>query len=120
DDGHQVTASNPDDGLVFAVGLEDTAIGVPLRHGGQRLDEYELTGHLRQWREDLARARDTGASAIRYGLPWYRVNPAPGVFDWTWADAAIGHLAGEAGMRIILDLIHYGTPTWLAGAFADP
>ncbi len=115
-----MTASNSDDGLVFAVGLEDTAIGVPLRYGGQRLDEYELTGHLRQWREDLARARDTGASAIRYGLPWYRVNPAPGVFDWTWADAAIGHLAGEAGMRIILDLIHYGTPTWLAGAFADP
>jgi beta-glucosidase/6-phospho-beta-glucosidase/beta-galactosidase len=113
-------ASNAGDGLIFAVGLEDTAIGVPLRHGGQRLDEYELTGHRQQWRADLALARDTGASAIRYGLPWYQVNPAPGVFDWTWADEVIGHLAGEAGMRIILDLIHYGTPAWLAGVFADP
>jgi beta-glucosidase len=106
--------------LIYAVGLEDTAIGVPLRHSGQRLDEYELTGHLEQWREDLARAQATGASAIRYGLPWYRVNPAPGVFDWEWADAVIGHLSADAGMRIILDLVHYGTPAWLEDAFADP
>jgi beta-glucosidase/6-phospho-beta-glucosidase/beta-galactosidase len=109
-----------DDALIFAVGIEDTAIEAPLRHGGQRLDEYELTGHLEQWREDLARAGATGASAIRYGLPWHRVNPAPGVFDWEWADQVIGHLAGDAGLRIILDLVHYGTPAWLAGSFADP
>jgi beta-glucosidase len=109
-----------DDALVFAVGIEDTAIEAPLRHGGQRLDEYELTGHLEQWREDLARASATGARAIRYGLPWHRVNPAPGVFDWEWADQVIGHLAGEAGLRVILDLVHYGTPAWLAGSFADP
>jgi beta-glucosidase/6-phospho-beta-glucosidase/beta-galactosidase len=106
--------------FVFAVGLEDTAIGVPLRGSGRLLDEYELTGHLEQWRQDLARARSTGASAIRYGLPWYRVNPRPGVFDWTWADEVIGHLAGETGLDVILDLVHYGTPGWLAGAFADP
>jgi beta-glucosidase/6-phospho-beta-glucosidase/beta-galactosidase len=113
-------AGHHDGALIWAVGLEDTAIGVPLRHSGQRLDEYELTGHLEQWREDLNRARATGASAIRYGLPWYRVNPAPGVFDWEWADAVIGHLAGDAGLRIILDLVHYGTPAWLERSFADP
>lgn len=109
-----------DDALIFAVGIEDTAIEVPLHRGGQRLDEYELTGHLQQWREDLARAGATGATAIRYGLPWHRVNPAPGVFDWEWADEVIGHLAGDAGLRVILDLVHYGTPAWLADSFADP
>jgi beta-glucosidase len=109
-----------DDPLIFAVGIEDTAIEVPLRLGGQRLDEYELTGHLQQWPEDLARATATGASEIRYGLPWHRVNPAPGVFDWAWADEVIGHLANEAGLRVILDLVHYGTPAWLANSFADP
>jgi beta-glucosidase/6-phospho-beta-glucosidase/beta-galactosidase len=111
---------NGDGALIFAVGIEDTAIEAPLRHGGQRLDEYELTGHLQQWREDLARAGATGASAIRYGLPWHRVNPAPGVFDWEWADAVISHLAGDVALRIILDLVHYGTPAWLEGSFADP
>ena len=112
--------SDGDGAFIFAVGIEDTAIEVPLRHGGRRLDEYELTGHLAQWREDLARAGHTGATAIRYGLPWHRVNPAPGVFDWAWADEVIGCLAGEAGLRVILDLVHYGTPAWLAGSFADP
>jgi beta-glucosidase/6-phospho-beta-glucosidase/beta-galactosidase len=114
-------SARPDDdsALIFAVGIEDTAIEVPLRHGGRRLDEYELTGHLEQWREDLARAGHTGATAIRYGLPWHRVNPAPGVFDWEWADEVIGHLARDAGLRVILDLVHYGTPAWLAGSFAD-
>jgi beta-glucosidase len=115
--------SAPHDGqdpLIFAVGIEDTAIEAPLRPGGQRLDEYELTGHLQQWREDLARAGATGASAIRYGLPWHRVNPAPGVFDWEWADAVISHLADDVALRIILDLVHYGTPAWLQGSFADP
>jgi beta-glucosidase/6-phospho-beta-glucosidase/beta-galactosidase len=115
-------SARPDgnDALIFAVGIEDTAIEVPLRGSGQRLDEYELTGHLTQWREDLARAGHTGATAIRYGLPWHRVNPAPGVFDWAWADEVIGYLANEAGLRVILDLVHYGTPAWLAGSFADP
>ena len=51
------------DELVFAVGVEDTAIGEKLRGGGVALDEYELTGHRQQWREDLLRAGDTGATA---------------------------------------------------------
>jgi beta-glucosidase len=116
-----VSARNDGDGeLIFAVGIEDTAIEQPLRHGGRRLDEYVLTGHLEQWRADLARAANTGASTIRYGLPWHRVNPAPGEFDWEWADQVIDYLAGDAGLRIILDLVHYGTPAWLADSFADP
>ena len=105
--------------LVFAVGFEDTAIGRHPRGGDSVLDEYELTGHLRQWREDLDRAAATGASALRYGFPWYRINPAPGVFDWSWTDQVIDYLTRTLGLTVILDLVHYGTPTWLSGSFTD-
>ncbi len=108
------------DRLIFAVGLEDTAIGSSLRGGGLPLDEYELTGHTEQWEEDLARVEETGASALRYGFPWYRVNPAPGVFDWSWTDQVVSYLAQRKDLKVILDLVHYGTPTWLQGSFADP
>jgi beta-glucosidase/6-phospho-beta-glucosidase/beta-galactosidase len=108
------------DELVFAVGVEDTAIGEELRGGGVALDEYELTGHSQQWREDLLRVADTGASALRYGFPWYRVNPKPGVFDWSWADEVVEFLVERVKVRVILDLVHYGTPTWLGGSFVDP
>lgn len=106
--------------LVFAVGIEDTAIGSPLRGGGVALDEYELTGHNQQWRQDLLRAANTGATALRYGFPWHRVNPQPGVFDWSWTDEVVTHLVDELKVRVILDLVHYGTPTWLEGSFVDP
>jgi beta-glucosidase len=106
--------------LVFAVGIEDTAIGSPLRGGGVALDEYELTGHSQQWREDLLRAANTGATVLRYGFPWYSVNPQPGVFDWSWADEVVAYLVDDVKMRVILDLVHYGTPAWLDGSFVDP
>jgi beta-glucosidase/6-phospho-beta-glucosidase/beta-galactosidase len=108
------------DELVLAVGVEDTAIGEPLRGGGVALDEYDLTGHSQQWREDLLRARDTGASALRYGFPWYRVNPKPGAFDWSWADEVVEFLVESVKVKVILDLVHYGTPTWLRGSFVGP
>ena len=108
------------DRLVFAVGLEDTAIGSPVRGGGVPLDEYELTGHTQQWQQDVARVEATGASALRYGFPWYRVNPAPGVFDWSWTDQVVADLARRKDLKVILDLVHYGTPTWLHGSFVDP
>lgn len=108
------------DDLVFAVGIEDTFI--PQTDPGRnlrKLDEYELTGHYDHWREDVARAAGTGATAIRYGLPWYRVNPAPGRFDWSWTDAVIDELL-SVGLEPIVDLMHYGCPTWLEGEFSHP
>lgn len=71
------------------------------------------------WHRDLALAREAGATAIRYGFPWYRVNPAPGRFVWDWADQVVDRLE-ELGLEVILDLVHYGTPLWLEGAFLNP
>ncbi|MFN8520579.1 MAG: family 1 glycosylhydrolase [Chloroflexota bacterium] len=111
------TSSEP---FQWLVGIEDTAIGVPLPRTGRTLDEHALTDHDRRWREDLDLVADLGADGLRYGLPWYRVNLAPGVYDWRMADAALEHAAGVLGLRVIVDLVHYGVPAWLRGGFADP
>lgn len=104
-----------DDGLLhFAVGIEDTFIP-QTRPGHRALDEYQLTGHYEQYRDDIDLAARTGADAIRYGIPWYRVEPAPGVFEWAWLDQAVDHLL-EVGLTPIVDLMHYGTPLWLDNA----
>jgi beta-glucosidase len=105
-------------GLRFAVGIEDTF--VPQSSLGLRpLDEYELTGHYDRWREDLGLAASTGASMIRYGIPWYRVNPAPGTWDWSWTDRVMERLL-SLGLTPIIDLMHYGCPLWLRDEFANP
>jgi beta-glucosidase len=106
--------------LFWAVGIEDTNIGWPLRGSGEVLDEYASTDHYSQWREDFDRIAEIGATTVRYGLPWYRVNPEPDQWDWTWADEVIRYAVVDLGLDLILDLVHYGTPSWLAGSFTDP
>jgi beta-glucosidase len=104
-----------DRGFKFAVGIEDTF--VPHAFPGHRaLDEYELTQHYRFWSEDLGLATDAGATAVRYGFPWYRLNPAPGRYAWDWADRVVDRL-DELGLEAIVDLVHYGTPLWLDNGF---
>jgi len=57
---------------------------------------------------------------LRYGIPWYRVNPAPGRFDWRWTDEVLPWLVEELHINPILDLVHYGAPLWLEGTFLSP
>src|SRR4051794_26897096 len=105
--------------FAWALGIEDTFIP-QLAPGGRVLDEYVLTQHDRFWRDDLRRIADTGCRHLRYGIPWYRVNPAPGEFDWSWTDEVLPYLVQELGIAPILDLVHYGAPTWLDGTFLSP
>jgi beta-glucosidase/6-phospho-beta-glucosidase/beta-galactosidase len=105
--------------FIWAVGIEDTNVGWALAESPGGLDEYELTRHYQHWREDLALAASLGAKQARYGFPWYRVNPAQGTWDWTWTDAVVDE-ANRLGLGLIVDLVHYGTPTWLKGSFTDP
>ncbi|HEX4950751.1 MAG TPA: family 1 glycosylhydrolase [Blastocatellia bacterium] len=90
------------------------------RLGHRALDEYELMGHYEHWREDLALLRATGVQMARWGVPWYRVEPEQGVFDWTWTDQVIPYLVEELGITPIIDLMHYGCPFWLRREFANP
>lgn len=101
----------------WAVGIEDTFI--PQSKPNLRaLDEYELTQHYEMWRDDIARAADSGATMIRWGVPWYRVEKQQGVYDWTWTDQVINHIR-SVGLDPIIDLVHYGTPLWLEKSFDD-
>jgi len=106
------------DPLVWATGIEDTFIA-ETAPGKRRLDEYELQQHYELWRKDLDLAADVGFDMIRYGIPWYRVEPRPGSFDWSFTDQVIPYML-ERGLEPIVDLMHYGTPLWLDGGFISP
>lgn len=105
--------------FAFATGIEcsNPTIAGP---GGTtiRRDLLEECGHYARYREDLALVRDLGLRVLRYGLPWHRVNPAPGRFDWAFADEAMGEIR-RLGITPILDLVHFGVPDWV-GDFQNP
>jgi beta-glucosidase/6-phospho-beta-glucosidase/beta-galactosidase len=105
--------------FLWAGGIEDTFIPQG-RPGLRPLEEYELTQHYEQWRGDLDRAASLGITALRWGVPWYRVEPELGVFDWEWIDQVLDYMVRELRIEPIVDLMHYGTPVWLDGSFGAP
>jgi beta-glucosidase/6-phospho-beta-glucosidase/beta-galactosidase len=105
--------------FIWAGGIEDTFIP-QARPGMRPLEEYELTQHYTQWRDDLRRAASLGITMLRWGVPWYRVEPAQGRFDWRWIDEVLPFMVRELGIQPIVDLMHYGTPLWLERSFDDP
>lgn len=104
--------------FLWAAGIEDTFVP-QTRPGHRALDEYELMGHYEHWREDLALTSELGLKAMRWGVPWYRVEPEPGRFDWRWIDEVLPYLVEELKITPIIDLMHYGTPFWLSREFAN-
>ncbi len=104
--------------FTWATGIEDTFVAQTERVGERILDEYALTHHYLYWREDLDRAAALGVRAMRYGIPWYKVEPKPGTFDWAWIDRVIEY-AARLGISLIADLMHYGTPLWLDNQFLN-
>ena len=106
--------------LTWVLGIEDTCVYPPSRYRAFDLDEHALTGHDDRWRDDLRAARDLGATAIRYGAGWPLANPSPGRYEWAGLDERLGYAAGDLGLTVVADLVHYGAPTWLDDSFADP
>jgi beta-glucosidase len=104
--------------FLWAGGIEDTFVP-QTRPGHRALDEYELMGHYEHWREDLALARDLGLKALRWGVPWYKVEPESGKFDWSWTDEVIPYMVEDLKILPVIDLMHYGTPFWLKREFAN-
>jgi beta-glucosidase/6-phospho-beta-glucosidase/beta-galactosidase len=110
----------PHDRLRWLIGIEDTCVYPAAGSTMGPLNEFALTGHDQHWREDLATASRLGATGLRYGVSWPLVHVAPGRFDWSSLDERIDVAVHELGLTVIADLVHYGTPTWLDGSFADP
>ena len=105
--------------FLWATGIEDTFIIEPNTRTGRTLDEYELTGHYSRWREDISLMASLGVSCARYGIPWYRVQPEIDKWDWSWPDQTF-ELMLDKGVDPIVDLVHYGVPSWLSGGLFDP
>jgi beta-glucosidase/6-phospho-beta-glucosidase/beta-galactosidase len=115
---HSNLLSGRAEDFLWAGGIENTF--VPQTRPGQRpLDEYELMGHYEHWREDLGLTRDLGLKAVRWGVPWYKVEPEKGKFDWSWTDRVIPFMVEELKILPVIDLMHYGCPFWLKREFAN-
>lgn len=104
--------------FLWAGGIEDTFVP-QTRPGHRALDEYELMGHYEHWREDLSLARELGLKALRWGVPWYKVEPRSNEFDWSWTDEVIPFMVEELKILPVIDLMHYGCPFWLENEFAS-
>ena len=104
--------------FLWATGIEDTFIP-HARPGLRALDEYELTQHYKLWKRDFDFVAETGVKAVRWGIPWYRVQPAPNQWDWAWTDKALDYLVNVKGITPLIDLMHYGTPLWLDNSFIN-
>ena len=103
----------------WLAGIEDTFITAPWPKTGRTLDEYELTQHYERWREDIGLFAELGVRSVRYGIPWHRINPAPGTWDFDFADRSLDYLL-ELGIHPVVDLVHYGVPAWMEQAYLAP
>ena len=103
----------------WLAGIEDTFITTPSPKTGRTLDEYELTEHYTRWESDVALLAKLGIRSARYGIPWHRINPEKNRWDFEWADRPLAKLL-DLGIHPIVDLVHYGLPRWIDGAFVNP
>jgi beta-glucosidase/6-phospho-beta-glucosidase/beta-galactosidase len=104
--------------FIWASGIEDTFV-IQSKKGHRPLDEYELMGHYEHWREDLGLGRIVNLNAVRWGVPWYRVEPKKGEFDWSWTDQVLPYIVEELKITPIVDLMHYGCPKWMYREFIN-
>jgi beta-glucosidase len=104
--------------FIWAAGIEDTF--VPQTRAGHRsLDEYELMGHYVNWKKDLDLCGELGLQSLRWGVPWYKVEPESNKFDWQWVDEVVAYMVEDLKIQPMIDLMHYGCPDWLARGFAN-
>ena len=88
------------------------------RKDGVRLDLIKATGHDKHALSDYRQCAALGFRTIRDGLRWHRIEKAPGRFDWSsWMPML--EAAEEAGVQVIWDLFHYGSPDHVDQAAPD-
>jgi beta-glucosidase/6-phospho-beta-glucosidase/beta-galactosidase len=102
----------------WSTGIEDTFITARHPATGRTLDEYALTGHYERWADDLELIASLGVPTARYGVPWHRIQPESRRWDWSFADQALERLL-SLGIAPQVDLVHYGLPPWIEGAFLN-
>jgi len=114
-DGSGMPTGKPGN-FMFATGIECS--NPTIKNGTIRRDLLEECGHYERFEEDLNLIKDLGLKVVRYGLPYYKINHAPGNYDFEFADRAM-RLIRELELTPILDLMHFGVPDWV-GDFQNP
>jgi len=104
------------DGFMFATGIECSY--PTIEQGRWRRDEMDSTRHYSMWQHDFLLAREIGITHIRYGPPLHLIFEGPGRYNWDYCDPQLEELR-DAGPEPIIDLCHFGVPTWL-GNFQNP
>ncbi|MGI4833255.1 MAG: family 1 glycosylhydrolase [Janthinobacterium lividum] len=102
--------------FMFATGIECSYPTID--HGKTRRDLLAECDHYNRYQEDLGLVKELGLKVLRYGLPYYSIQQAPGKYDWEFADLAMAEMQ-RLGITPILDLMHFGVPNWL-GNFQNP
>ena len=88
------------------------------RRDGVRLDLIRATGHDKHVLQDYRQCRQLGFRTLRDGLRWHLVEKSPGQYDWSsWLPAL--EAAEKAGVEVIWDLYHYGSPDCVDQAAPD-
>jgi hypothetical protein len=82
------------------------------RRDGVRLDVIAASAHDLHCTEDYRLLREAGIGTVRDGLRWHRIEPAPGVYDWS-SLLPLLEAANQTGIQVIWDLCHWGVPDWL-------
>ena len=112
----------PNPKFYWGVGIENCWMAQtdPARDGKRRLlDVYLQMQHYDKWKGDLELLPSTGVNCIRYSVPWYKAEPRPGIYDWSWIDKPVEYLVNKLKIIPIMDLIHYGTPVWMPDGVID-
>ncbi|MBC7658156.1 MAG: family 1 glycosylhydrolase [Chitinophagaceae bacterium] len=100
--------------FMFATGIECSN---PMTNHGRR-DQLEECRHYEMWRTDLGLVSEMGLKVLRYGLPIHKIFLGPQAYDWSFADQVMAEIK-RLGITPILDLLHFGLPTWI-GDFQNP
>jgi beta-glucosidase/6-phospho-beta-glucosidase/beta-galactosidase len=88
------------------------------RKDGVRLDLIKATGHDKHVLHDYRVCKELGFHTLRDGLRWHLIGKSPGRFDWSsWMPML--EAAERAGVQVIWDLFHYGSPDCIDQGAAD-
>jgi beta-glucosidase/6-phospho-beta-glucosidase/beta-galactosidase len=101
---------------MFATGIENSN---PTIHNGRtRVDQMDVCGHYKYWREDFDCVDELGIHFLRCGPPLHKAFLGPDRFDWEFADLTLNDLRRRDIIPIV-DLCHFGVPDWV-GNFQNP
>lgn len=83
------------------------------------VDYYPEHWDESMWEADMSLMKETGVKVVRVGeFAWSRLEPAEGVYDFTWLDRSLD-LMGRYGLQVVIGTPTATPPRWLTTAYPD-